>query len=430
MMNLFSFGAKPKRNRYDIALPPEPAPGVNNAAYGGPYTPTEFSDWMRGINAAAGVSVNDTSAMSISAVYACVALIGGTVASIPLQIYERQNGARVPVDHDYWWLFNEQPNPDYSASVLWESAVANLLLNGDGIMAIRRPKYGMAINGIEWFNRRGVTPYKSTKGLGLQYRCTHLDGAIEDFGYEDILHMAGPGFNGLHGMSQIRHVLRHSAGIALAADTFSAKYFENGARPDYALVHPGSVTPEQKNQILDYWEERHKGVNNAHRPAFLSGGADVKELSMNAEDAQLIATRQFQIEDIARGFGVPPHMIGHTQAATSWGTGIEQLSLGFLKFTMLRHLKKIEREINRKIWPNRVKYFAEFNTAALERGDYKTRMEGYRVALGRAGEPAFMRVSEIRKFENLPPDAELDHLAMTITQGASNASVTDQTASA
>lgn len=426
-MNLNPFAKRPKKSRYDIVVPEDKSSGINNAAVLTSATALEFNEWLRGINAAAGVSVNDTSVMSISAVYACVALIGGTVASLPLQIYERKNGSRERIDHDYWWLFNERPNKDYSAATMWESAVSNLLLNGDGIMVLRRPRYSSPIiNGVEWVNRRGVSIVKNAEGL--HYRVTHLDGSQEYLGGDDMLHIPGPGFNGLHGMSQVRYVLRHSAGIALAADQYSAAFFENGARPDYALVHPGNPDAKQRQDILDSWMERHAGVANAHKPAILAGGADVKELSMNAEDAQLIGTRQHQVEEIARAFGVPPHMIGHTQASTSWGTGIEQMSLGFLKYTMLRHLEKIQQEINAKLWPSRSKYFAEFNPSALEKADYKTRMEGYRIGLGRAGEPAFLRVNEVRNFENLAPDEELDKLAAQyLQQGANNASKPDQT---
>ena len=147
---------------------------------------------------------------------------------------------------------------------------------------------------------------------------------------------------------------------------------------------------------------RYAGVANAHIPAILTGGGDVKTLSLNPGDAQLIETRGFQAADIARFYGVPPHMIGLTDKATSWGSGIEQQSIGFIKYTLQRHLVKIEQEINRKCFRT-ARNFAEFNTAGLERGDYKARNEGYRIAVGRAGEPGWMTINEIRKLENLPP---------------------------
>ena len=150
------------------------------------------------------------------------------------------------------------------------------------------------------------------------------------------------------------------------------------------------------------WMARYAGVQNAHIPAILTGGGDVKTLSLNPEDAQLIETRNFQAADIARFFGVPPHMIGLIDKSTSFGTGIEQQSIGFVKYTLARHLVKFEQEINRKCFRT-ARNFAEFQTSGLERGDYKARNEGYRIALGRAGEPAWMTINEVRKLENLPP---------------------------
>ena len=130
---------------------------------------------------------------------------------------------------------------------------------------------------------------------------------------------------------------------------------------------------------------------------------ELEKLSITPEDASLLDTRRFQVEEIARIFGVPPHMIGHTSASTSWGTGIEQQSIGFVKYTLQRHLVKIEQELNRKIWPTRARYYVEFSAVGLERGDTKTRNEAYRIALGRAGEPGWMSVNEVRRAENLPP---------------------------
>jgi HK97 family phage portal protein len=205
-------------------------------------------------------------------------------------------------------------------------------------------------------------------------------------------------------MSQIRNALRNSAGIALAADEYSGAFFSNGARPDIAIEMPDGPTPEQVEQYRQSWADRYQGASNAHKPALMTAGAKIHELTMNAEDAQLIATRQFQVEDIARIFGVPPHMIGHTQNTTSWGSGVEQMSIGFVKYTLQRHLVKFEQELNRKLFRGlQDRFFCEFQTAGLERGDYKTRNEGYRIGLGRAGEPAWLTVNEVRRLENLPP---------------------------
>lgn len=363
---------------------------------------SELYGWLVDSPGAAGVVVNEQTAMGVSAVYACVNLIGGAVASLPLPIYERTSDGRQRVDHDLWWFLNEQPQPTMSAAVFWEWVVSSLLLQGDAFARIIRPsRLSPKITGFEPLHPLQVNVIKESDRL--QYIIHRAEGGAEIVDQDDMLHIPGPGFDGKRGRSQIRHVLRNPAGIAIAADNYSAAFFQNGARPDFALEFPGNLTVEQQDMIRRTWAARHGIANGgAHLPALLVGGAKVHELTMNAEDAQLIATRQFQVEDIARIFGVPPFMIGHTEKTTSWGSGVESMGIGFVKYTLQRHLVKIEQEINRKCF-RASRYFCEFNTAGLERGDFKGRNEGYRIALGRAGEPGWMSVNEIRRLENLAP---------------------------
>lgn len=363
---------------------------------------TELFEWMTGGMSSAGVAVTEQTAMRVSAVYASINLIGGAIASLPLPIYQRTPDGRERVDHDLWWLLNEQPHPAWSAASFWEYLAASKLLLGDAYAEIMRASPNSPkIVGFEPRHKSRITTQRVDGRLIYVHQDD--DGKTRAIDQDDMLHIPGPGFNGLTGMSQIRHALRNSAGIALAADEYSASFFGNGARPDFAIEWPGDLNQEQRDMMRAAWMEKHGGLKNAHIPTFLSGGAKVHELTMNAEDAQLIDTRRFQVEDIARIFGVPPHMIGHTTAATSWGSGVEQMSIGFVKYTLQRHLVKFEQEINRKCWPVRTRHFCEFATAGLERGDYKSRNEGYRIALGRAGEPAWMTINEVRKLENLKP---------------------------
>lgn len=360
---------------------------------------TELFEWMTGGMSSAGVHVTEQSAMRVSAVYASVNLIGGAIACLPLPVYERSLDGRKRADNDIWWLLNEQPHPAWSAATFWEYMAASKLLLGDAYARILRA--GPKIIGFEPLHKSRITTVRRDGRLYYVYQDD--GGKPVTIDQDDMLHIPGPGFDGLNGMSQIRHALRNSAGIALAADEYSATFFSNGARPDFAIEVPGNVTQDQQDMVRRTWADRHGGLSNAHLPALMVGGAKVHELTMNAEDAQLVDTRRFQVEDIARIFGVPPHMIGHTTAATSWGTGIEQMSIGFVKYTLQRHLVKFEQELNRKVWPTSQKHFVEFATAGLERGDYKSRNEGYRIALGRAGEPGWMTVNEVRRLENLPP---------------------------
>ena len=293
---------------------------------------------------------------------------------------------------------------------MWHFVMRSKLLYGDAFVQIVRPRAGTgaSFDGIAGF--RPIHPLNVNVRMidgKLHYFCyiyvggDGLQWMYKEIEQDDMLHFTGPGFDGVRSLSQLKYVLRNSAGMAHAADEYSSHFFANGARPDFALEFPGNLTEEQQNMIRRTWAARHQGPYKSHLPALLTGGAKMHEINLNSEDAQLLSTRQFQVEDIARIFGVPPHMIGHTEKSTSWGSGLEQQSIAFVKFTLHRHLVGIEQELTRKIFRQRNHHF-EFITAGLERGDIKTRNESYRMALGRAGEPGWMTVNEIRARENLP----------------------------
>lgn len=365
---------------------------------------SQLYEWLTGAGALsnAGPAVTERTAMSIGAVYACIGLIGGAIAAMPLPIYRRTPDGREKVDHELWWLLNEQPCACMSAAVMWEYLIWSLLLHGDAIAIIKRASpMSPRIVGIEPVHPLSVTVREVDERLIYTVVDTDDTGVYDQ---DDVLHIPGLGFDGLRGLSPLRYAARQTFGIALAADDYSARFFSNGARPDYVVTLKSKMTEEAAKLFRETWMARYSGTKNAHVPAILNGdGADVKALNMSPEEAQLLATRSFQAADVARIFGVPPHMIGITDKATSWGTGLEQQSIGFVKYTLQRHLVKIEQEINRKVFRRSLQLFAEFNTAGLERGDYKTRNEGYRIALGRAGEPGWMTVNEVRRLDNLPP---------------------------
>lgn len=383
--------------------------GLSNSANGHVYptssgtSGSQLYEWLTGgAKSIAGPAVTEQTAMAIGAVYSCIGLIGGAVSSMPMQIYQRTQDGRQRVEHPIWWMLNEQPCASMSAAVMWEYLVWSLLLHGDAFARINRDTKKSGSGAV-----LGFTPIHplSVTVQALEGRLLYTlldDGQAVTLDQDDMLHIPGLGFNGTRGLSPLRFAARNTFGLTLAADEYSARFFSNGARPDYVITTEGKMTPEQQALFRESWMARYSGVGNAHIPAILQGGGDVKAISINPEDAQLIQTRGYQATDVARFYGVPPHMIGITEKSTSWGTGIEQQSIGFIKYTLQRHLVKIEQEINRKCFRT-VRYFAEFNTAGLERGDYKARNEGYRIAIGRAGEPGWMTVNEVRKLENQPP---------------------------
>lgn len=359
----------------------------------------------------AGKSVTEASARQVAAVYACVALIAGAVATLPLPIYRRTETGREEVSHDYYWLLNESPNDDMSAAAFWEFMIEGLLFHGDGFAEIVRPHPGSNVAiGFRVLHPLRVQPFRRADDGQLlyvvnpDYRFDPQQSTPRFLDPADILHITGPGFNGLRSVSPITYAARQAIGTSMAAEEFSGRFFSTGARPDIVLEAPGKVDADQVALLRSTWTSRYGGVEGASAgPVVLSNGLKMSQLSLSAEDSQLIATRQFQIEEIARIFGVPPHMIGHTDKNTSWGAGVENMGRGFVKFALRRHLNKIEQELNRKLWPIRARYFTRFNVSDLERGDLKSENEALRIALGRAGEPGWMSQDEVRLIKNLPP---------------------------
>jgi HK97 family phage portal protein len=364
-----------------------------------------WDEWARG-NVSGSVRVSEATARTHAAVTACVNLVSGSIASMPLHLYRRdaKTGERAAYKDDLWWLLNERPYTNWSAYALWTYLVTARMFHGDAIAIIRRAnRFTGEVMGFEPWHPGSVHREKVAGRIRYTF---HGDGPSFTLDQDDVLHVPGPGFDGLYSLSQLQYGLRHAAGIGYAADEQAATIMADGARPDFAIEVPGKMTPEQIKQLRDSWQDRHSGKVDGRAPVVTAGGMKLHQLTMSAQDAELLATRAFQIEEVCRIFGVPPFMIGHNEKTTSWGSGVEQMSIGFVKYTLQPHLVAIEQELNHKLFKTS-RNFAEFVTAGLERGDIKTRFDSYRIALGRAGEQPWMDAAEVRKLENLPPNPNL-----------------------
>ena len=376
-------------------------------------------------SSASGPSVTETTAMRVSAVYACVALIAGAISTLPMPVYTRTAEGREQTEHPYFWLLNEQPNDDISAAVFWEYLVSSRLFYGDCFAEILRTSFRSSqVRGFLPHHPNRVQPFRDTKG-NLFYRITPLIGAQYIVPPDDMIHVPSLGFDGLRSPSPITYAARQAVGTSLSADEFNSRFFTNGARPDFALKAPGNLSADQANMIRATWGEKHGGVANSHLPAVLTGGMEIQQLSLSAADSQILATSMFQVEQIARVLGVPPHMIGHTDKSTSWGAGVENMGRGFVKFTLKRDLVKFEQEFNRKLWPIRERLFVRFDLADIERGDLKSENEALRIALGRAGEPGWMTADEVRKAKNLPPKGGAANELLAVVQPAQTPKTTE-----
>lgn len=410
---MFNFGKAKKLEQELTALRDEIGQIKDSAQTRHEMDRSQWSDFFGAPPSSAGVVVTTETAKRSAAVYACCRLIAGAVALLPLPIYERaEGGGRKRADHDVWWLLNESPYPTLTACSFWEWMISSMLLRGDGIAQIIRDRNG-----------------RPTRLMPIPRECVAIERVGDTLHYyvnaddkyfglqsEDVLHFPGFGFDGTKGESVIRYAARQAVGTALAADEFAGEFFSNGASPSMVITYPQGVAPgqDQQDQLRTQFTERYVGKSNHHKPMLLVNGGDVKPVSLSAEDAQLLETRKFQVVEIARAFGAPPHMIGETSASTSWGTGIEQMSIGFVRYTLGPHLRRIEQELNRKLWPRSMKFFTEFNRDGLLAGDSKTESEVLSKALGGPGAQGYMTLNEVRRLKNLPPVDGGDELRISV----------------
>jgi HK97 family phage portal protein len=354
-------------------------------------------------------------ALTVSAVYACVQLLSGAIAALPMHIYKRANDGdrKRDVNSPLWWMLNEEFAPRWAASAGWAFLVGSKLLHGDAFAEIIRDPNG-GIRHLVPIHPNRVKVIASPDGMRLVYEIKP-DPTIETpnrpaaqirvLDQDDVLHVPGFGFNGLRGLSPLRNAMTVSGRLAIDAQSFSSQFLANMARPDFALRTEQQLSKEQFERLREMLNRDHGGPMNAGRPMVLDGGLDIKTLTMPLEEMQLLETRKFQVEEIARIYGVPPFMIGHTDKTTSWGSGVESMGRGFVRFTLRDHLNAFHNEINRKFFRTAAKV-AEFDTTELERADTKALFESMRVALGRAGEPAFMSLEEVRHHLGMPREME------------------------
>lgn len=361
-----------------------------------------------GVSTASGVVVNETTAMRVSTVYRCVSLIAGTIASLPCEVYRRKGDrSEMAEDHPAFWLLHNEPNPLMTAKVFWETFMWAALMRGNGYALIGRSALG-APTSVTWVASNCVSPRLSQDKTRLQYVIRTASGETRRFDQDDVLHVPFIGWNGLEGRSPLE-CARESIGLATSGQEFNERFFSQGNASDIALSYPQNLNPEQAKRILDTWEANRGGLAKMRLPLIVEGGGEAKRLDFTAEDSQLLESRSFQVEDVCRFFGTPPHMVGHTEKTTSWGTGVEQQTLGFTKFTLRPILKGVEQEVDRKLLRSG-RFYCKFNMDALLRADSKGRAEYYKAALGGTQAPGWMTQNEIRKLENQPPAPDCDKI--------------------
>jgi HK97 family phage portal protein len=363
-------------------------------------TVREPDGWLSTDDASdSGEFVTGATALTLSAVWACVNLVAGTGASLPLMVYRTaRDGTRdVDKEHPLYRVLHDSPNFDQTAVDFWEYVFASVELWGNAYARVSR-------NGGKVVGLHPIAPqYMAVRRLSsgsLEYRWTEEGKSFVETD-KTMLHIRGFGGNPLGGMSTL-HFGRNTFGLARAIDKAAGKTFQNGLRPSGTLTFEKWLSVEQRDIAETKLAERYAGAMNAGKPMILEGGVKWASLSINPEDAQMLESRGFSVEEICRYFGVPPFMIGHTEKTTSWGTGLAEQTLGFQKFTMRRRLKRIEQALEKQLLTaadRAAGIVIEFNLDGLLRGDTKSRLESYEIGL-RNG---IYVINECRAKENLPP---------------------------
>ena len=347
-----------------------------------------------------GENTDAASVLAISTAWACVNLIAGTIGTLSLMVYRTQaDGSReLARDHRLYRVLHDSPNADQTSVDFLEFISANLELQGNGIARKDKNTRGEII---------GLTPVRADivsvqrqRNGDLRYRWSE-NGTYFDLTQNDVLHIRGFGGGPEGGLSTLTYG-RHTFGLAQAQDRAAGGTYANGMRPSVVLTFKEFLSDQQYKAVEGRLQDKYLGAVNSGRPFIAEGGMDIKTLSLSPADAQMLESRGFSVEDVCRFFGVPPFMIGHTQKSTSWGTGLEQQTLGFQKFTLRRRLKRIEMAMQKQLLTAQDRtqgITIEFSLEGLLRGDSKARAEFYQrmTAMGA------MTINEVRQLENLAP---------------------------
>ena len=351
-----------------------------------------------------GKPVNERTAMQTTAVYACVRILAEAVASLPLHVYEYQDdgGKKLVHDHPLYYLLHDEPNPEMTSFVFRETLMSHLLIWGNAYAQIIRDGAGRVL-GLYPLLPDKMDVQRDDKG-NIYYvysRNSDENPMFKEYGNiklkaEDVLHIPGLGFDGLIGYSPIA-MAKNAVGMTLACEEYGASFFANGANPGGVLEHPGVLKDPSK--VRESWNSVYRGVNNAHKIAVIEEGMKYQQIGIPPEEAQFLETRKFQINEIARLYRIPPHMVGDLDKSSF--SNIEQQSLEFVKYTLDPWVIRWEQSLQRSLLlpGEKGKYFIKLNVDGLLRGDYQSRMNGY--AVGRQN--GWFSANDIREMENMNP---------------------------
>ena len=349
----------------------------------------------------AGKNVSETSAMQMTAVYACVRILSEAVAGLPLHLYRygERGTKKKAIDHPLYHILHDEPNPEMTSFIFRETLMTHLLLWGNAYAQVIRNGKGEILALYPLMPNRMKVDRDKSGEIVYEYTRSSDDartasGSTVLLKSTDVLHIPGLGFDGLVGYSPIA-MARNAIGLAMATEEYGAKFFANGATPGGVLEHPGVL--KDPARVRESWNSVYQGSGNSHRIAVLEEGMKYTPIGIAPNEAQFLETRKFQINEIARIFRVPPHMVGDLEKSSF--SNIEQQSLEFVKYTLDPWVIRWEQSIHRALLTKDEKntMFVKINVDGLLRGDYASRMNGYAVGI----QNGFMSPNDVRELENM-----------------------------
>lgn len=359
-----------------------------------PLTSTALLDWIDGPANASGKRVTEKSALTFSAVWRCTALISGVSSALPLHMYRDGTHDRVTSQ------LLKNPHPELTALELWRLTYVHKALWGNAYVQKVRDQGGRL---------RELWPITPDRVRVDRVKPTEanpsgkLFDVVDDWGVHhartprEILHLPGMGYDGICGVSPVR-AAQQAIGLGLAAEEYGARLFGSGNLMSGILQTEQRLTADQADALKQRWKAKMSGLDKSHEVAVLDSGASFQQVSMPAKDSQFLESRTFEVEEIGRWFGVPHFLLGLTAKSTSWGTGLEQQAIGWVKFDLHpTWLAPTEQRVTKELLGPSVE--ARYKIEGLLRGDSAARSQFYNV-MRQVG--AFS-ANDIRDLEDLPP---------------------------
>lgn len=340
-----------------------------------------------------GITITVDRAMQVSAVFRCVNILANAMASMPLKLYMRTpDGKEIASDEPLYRVLHDRPNK-WQTSVEWRAMM-------ESHRCLRGNAYSLIVSGSRGFASELIPLHPDRMKIEmlengrLRYLYTDDSGKQIPYTQDQIFHLRGLSIDGIYGLSVLA-AARNAIGLTISTEDHGSRLFKNGARPGFALSSDEPIKPEAADKVRESWERMHAGSENQHKTAILPYGLKPVQLGLTSDDAQFLETRKFELSDIARFFGVPPHKIYDLERATF--SNIEHQGLEFVQDTLLPIARIWEAAISRDLIVDDEMYFAEFSFDFYLRGDSTARAAFYK-ELSYLG---VLNINEIRAYENL-----------------------------